>query len=372
MVSIKKYGQLHVLKVIFAVLRSGLGFGLGVEFVGTFVMDSDNAFHLIKGREWRSLLYSDNLQYNLGILLSHFIPFVLYLIYGVKRHMWLIRICLAIGAILPLHTWICHIIRCFTKASETGAHQRMRIARTQIPSSLFHEFYSPFLWSIGIAWFLYEISATGLSLYITAEIRILNGNVTPDLRRTFGWLCLIDLLRVLGSALGMYFTAKRRWGPKKTLVFGTAQEFGAGSNMALLAVTSCAPSVRGRFLGFAAALSKIGSIAGDTLIYLMYEYLDAKNMGQPDSTFEEALTWPFAIATTLLLLATILAYYGVPEILSNPDHNPLLTLSHLRMQNMQDIKPRSRGGSMRDVVSSGEDTMPPRQPGTEDHPPPEV
>lgn len=77
MVSIKKYGQLHVLKVIFAVLRSGLGFGLGVEFVGTFVMDSDNAFHLIKGREWRSLLYSDNLQYNLGILLSHFIPFVL-------------------------------------------------------------------------------------------------------------------------------------------------------------------------------------------------------------------------------------------------------------------------------------------------------
>ncbi|TIA17533.1 hypothetical protein D6C80_03931 [Aureobasidium pullulans] len=248
----------------------------------------------------------------------------------------------------------------------------MRIARTQIPSSLFHEFYSPFLWSIGIAWFLYEISATGLSLYITAEIRILNGNVTPDLRRTFGWLCLIDLLRVLGSALGMYFTAKRRWGPKKTLVFGTAQEFGAGSNMALLAVTSCAPSVRGRFLGFAAALSKIGSIAGDTLIYLMYEYLDAKNMGQPDSTFEEALTWPFAIATTLLLLATILAYYGVPEILSNPDHNPLLTLLHLRMQNMQDIKPRSRGGSMRDVVSSGEDTMPPRQPGTEDHPPPEV
>lgn len=265
--------------------------------------------------------------------------------------MWLIRICLAIGAILPLHTWICHIIRCFTKASETGAHQRMRIARTQIPSSLFHEFYSPFLWSIGIAWFLYEISATGLSLYITAETRILNGNVTPDLRRTFGWLCLIDLLRVLGSALGMYFTAKRRWGPKKTLVFGTgvqcllgliicstvgtlirtslspvlmvffalfhlAQEFGAGSNMALLAVTSCAPSVRGRFLGFAAALSKIGSIAGDTLIYLMYEYLDAKNMGQPDSTFEEALTWPFAIATTLLLLATLLAYYGLPEILS--------------------------------------------------------
>ncbi|CAD0015304.1 unnamed protein product, partial [Aureobasidium pullulans] len=402
MVSIKKYGQLHVLKVIFAVLRSGLGFGLGVEFVGTFVMDSDNAFHLIKGREWRSLLYSDSLQYNLVYTPQIFQS---YLIYGVKRHMWLIRICLAIGAILPLHTWICHIIRCFTKASETGAHQRMRIARTQIPSSLFHEFYSPFLWSIGIAWFLYEISATGLSLYITAEIRILDGNVTLDLRRTFGWLCLIDLLRVLGSALGMYFTAKRRWGPKKTLVFGTgvqcllgliicstvgtlirtslspvlmvffalfhlAQEFGAGSNMALLAVTSCAPSVRGRFLGFAAALSKIGSIAGDTLIYLMYEYLDAKNMGQPDSTFEEALTWPFAIATTLILLATILAYYGVPEILSNPDHNPLLTLSHLRMQNMQDIKPRSRGGSMRDVVSSGEDTMPPRQPGTEDHPPP--
>lgn len=41
------------------------------------------------------------------------------------------------------------------------------------------------------------------------------------------------------------------------------------------------------------------------------------------------------------------------------------------MQDMQDIKPRSRG-DMRDLASSTEDTMPPRQPGTEDHPRPEV
>ncbi|TIA30961.1 hypothetical protein D6C79_09544 [Aureobasidium pullulans] len=351
LLSIKNNAQLLMLKILFAVFRSGLGFGLGIEFVGNFVMDSDNAYHLIRGREWRSLLYSDTLQYNLGVLLSNFIPFVLFSVYGIKHHMWILRVCLAIGAILPLHTWICHIIACFTKARETGAHHRMRIARTQIPSSLFHEFYSPFLWSIGIAWFLYEISAAGLSLYVTAEIRILNGNVDLNLWRTFGWMCLINLFRVFGSALGMYFTAKRSWGPKKTLVAGTAvqcvlglvicttvgtlirtslspilmvffaffhlaQEFGAGSSMALLAVTSCAPSVRGRYLGFAAAISKMGSIAGDTLIYLMWEYLEAKNMGEPDPRLEEALTWPFAIATILLLLATALVYYGLPDIMA--------------------------------------------------------
>lgn len=63
-----------MLKILFAVFRSGLGFGLGIEFVGNFVMDSDNAYHLIRGREWRSLLYSDTLQYNLGVLLSNLIP----------------------------------------------------------------------------------------------------------------------------------------------------------------------------------------------------------------------------------------------------------------------------------------------------------
>lgn len=55
----------------------------------------------------------------------------------------------------------------------------------------------------------------------------------------------------------------------------------------------------------------------------------------------------------------------------HPYHNNLLTLSHNRMQDMQDIKPGSRG-DMRDLASSSEDTMPPRQPGTEDHPRPEV
>jgi len=77
LVSIKNHTQLLVLKILFAVFQSGLGFGLGIEFVGNFVMDSDNAYHLIKGREWRSLLYSDTLQYNLGVLLSNLIPFVL-------------------------------------------------------------------------------------------------------------------------------------------------------------------------------------------------------------------------------------------------------------------------------------------------------
>lgn len=76
MVSIKTYGQLHALKVLFAVLHLGLGLGLGVEFVGTFVMDSDNAYHLIRRREWQSLLYSDGLQYNLGRLLSNLIAFI--------------------------------------------------------------------------------------------------------------------------------------------------------------------------------------------------------------------------------------------------------------------------------------------------------
>ncbi|THX20901.1 hypothetical protein D6C97_09267 [Aureobasidium pullulans] len=319
LLSIKNNAQLLMLKILFAVFRSGLGFGLGIEFVGNFIMDSDNAYHLIRGREWRSLLYSDTLQYNLGVLLSNFIPFVLFSVYGIKHHMWILRVCLAIGAILPLHTWICHVIACFTKARETGAHHRMRIARTQIPSSLFHEFYSPFLWSIGIAWLLYEISAAGLSLYVTAEFRILNGNVDPNLWRMFGWMCLINLFRCSAAPL-------RSWGPKKTLIAGTAvqcvlglvicttvgtlirtslspilmvffaffhlaQEFGAGSSMALLAVTSCAPSVRGRYLGFAAAISKMGSIAGDTLIYLMWEYLEAKNM------------------------ATALVYYGLPDIM---------------------------------------------------------
>ena len=77
LLSIKNNAQLLTLKILFAVFRAGLGFGLGIEFVGNFVMDSDNAYHLIRGREWRSLLYSDTLQYNLGILLSNLIPFVL-------------------------------------------------------------------------------------------------------------------------------------------------------------------------------------------------------------------------------------------------------------------------------------------------------
>lgn len=55
----------------------------------------------------------------------------------------------------------------------------------------------------------------------------------------------------------------------------------------------------------------------------------------------------------------------------HPYHNTLLTLSHLRLQNMQGIKPGSRG-SIRDVTVSGPDAMPPRQPGTEDIPRPEV
>ncbi|THX30037.1 hypothetical protein D6D11_10027 [Aureobasidium pullulans] len=223
LLSIKNNAQLLMLKILFAVFRSGLGFGLGIEFVGNFIMDSDNAYHLIRGREWRSLLYSDTLQYNLGVLLSNFIPFVLFSVYGIKHHMWILRVCLAIGAILPLHTWICHVIACFTKARETGAHHRMRIARTQIPSSLFHEFYSPFLWSIGIAWLLYEISAAGLSLYVTAEFRILNGNVDPNL-----W-------------------PKRSWGPKKTLIAGTAVQCVLGLVISTALVYYGLPDIMGTF-----------------------------------------------------------------------------------------------------------------------------
>lgn len=75
--SVKNDAQLLTLKILFAVSRSGFGFGLGVEFVGTFVMNSDKAFHLIQGREWRALFYSDTLQYHLGYLLSNLVPFVL-------------------------------------------------------------------------------------------------------------------------------------------------------------------------------------------------------------------------------------------------------------------------------------------------------
>lgn len=75
--SVKNDAQLLTLKILFAVSRSGFGFGLGVEFVGTFVMNSDKAFHLIQGREWRALFYSETLQYHLGYLLSNLVPFVL-------------------------------------------------------------------------------------------------------------------------------------------------------------------------------------------------------------------------------------------------------------------------------------------------------
>ena len=75
--SVKNDAQLLTLKILFAVSRSGFGFGLGVEFVGTFVMNPDKAFHLIQGREWRALFYSETLQYHLGYLLSNLVPFVL-------------------------------------------------------------------------------------------------------------------------------------------------------------------------------------------------------------------------------------------------------------------------------------------------------
>lgn len=83
--SVKNDAQLLTLKVLFTVSRSGFGFGLGVEFVGTFVMNSDKAFHLIQGREWRALFYSDTLQYHLGYLLSNLVPFVLVRLASLSR-----------------------------------------------------------------------------------------------------------------------------------------------------------------------------------------------------------------------------------------------------------------------------------------------
>ncbi|THY70273.1 hypothetical protein D6C86_09012 [Aureobasidium pullulans] len=347
--SVKNDAQLLTLKILFAVSRSGFGFGLGVEFVGTFVMNSDKAFHLIQGREWRALFYSETLQYHLGYLLSNLVPFVLFLIYDEGHLQGVLTACLTIGAILPLHTWSCHIVYCCTKANETGAQRRMRIARTRIPPALSNEFYQSTLITIAMAWAFYEMSATGLGLYVPTEVLILNGNQRPNLWRMFGWTSLICAFNVLGSILGMYFTAKRLWGPKKTLIIGTAiqgvfgvlivatvgtllvsplspvlmvffaffhlaQEFGAGSNMALLAVGTCAPSVRGRYLGYAAAASKLGAIAGDILILLTINYIEAKDEGDSGATYEEALTYPFGIATLLLVLATILAVTGLPKV----------------------------------------------------------
>ncbi|ODQ48737.1 hypothetical protein PICMEDRAFT_14266 [Pichia membranifaciens NRRL Y-2026] len=308
--------------------RFFLGYFIGAEYPTGSAACAEASALLPAGKRNRYFAWFTNFMIDFGFVVSAFVPMVLLWICGTKHLQPVWRITLGIGAIPPISLFI---LRLFFK--EGKQFQKLNLKNATIPFFLIIKYYWFRLLIVSIIWWIYDFSAYAFGIYSTPILKQIIKD--KDMYKTFGWNVVLNLFYLPGSFLGAISTDYI--GPRLTLALGvflqaiigyimaglypkleteigafvtvygiflTLGEFGPGDNIGLLAAKTSATPVRGVYYGIAAAIGKIGAFVGT------YAFPSFQN----HYPGVEGYQVPFWLASSLAIVAGLLALFGLPAV----------------------------------------------------------
>lgn len=326
--------------IMLTVFRTFLGVGIGAEYPTASVSASESAGET-KGNHRHGLFIAvTNCAINFGFILSGFVAYVLVVCLPDNLNLvW--RLTIGLGSIIP-----CSILYFRLQIGEPDAvvraAEKHKDEKNPIPLMLVARHYGLRLFAISFVWFVYDFSSYAFSLYSST----ITASVLPKsapLATVFGWDVLILCFYLPGAILGAPFTDK--FGPKFALLTGLIMqavfglflagfytsissniglfsimygifiswgELGPGNNIGVLASSSSATVVRGRFYGIAAAAGKVGAYVGTYAFPIMQ-----KSFGHGDPDSADGQRGPFMIASVLNIVAALVAWMMISEISQN-------------------------------------------------------
>ncbi|KAH0581720.1 hypothetical protein H2248_011404 [Termitomyces sp. 'cryptogamus'] len=269
--------------------RFFLGIGVGAEYPCGSVAASEQSeepviSHHARHR-WLGLATVSTLVF--GFAIASFVPWVLYLIFGLNhlRAVWRLSLGLGVVPALAVLLWRLNM-------DEPMRYKSDSMKNTRIPYKLVFKRYWRSLMAISVVWFVLDIIVYPFSIYSSTILNNITGG-SQDLKIIFGWNTVINLFYFPGAVTGSLVVDYL--GPKYTLTIGfllqaligfiisglyvplthhiaafstlyglfdSFSQFGAGLCTFILASKACPTAVRGQYFGVAAASGKLGAFIG--------------------------------------------------------------------------------------------------------------
>ncbi|KAL6714290.1 glycerophosphoinositol permease [Lecanora helva] len=328
-------GTIHGMLAALTAWRFLLGIGIGGEYPAGSVACAESTGELKEGHRNRWFIMFTNVQIDIGIVASSFVPMIVVLACTEShlRAAW--RICLGLGVIPPLS-----LIYLRLKLNEPEEFNRETMKDTKTPWWLVIKFYWFRLTIVSLIWFIYDFSSYSFSIYSSAWLSIILGKSAP-IWKSFGWTTLVNVFYLPGAIGGAFLSDFI--GPRLALTIGvflqglvgfimagcyglldtsshvagfvvvygiflSLGEAGPGDNIGLVASKTSATCIRGQYYSIAAAFGKIGAFVGTYVFPVIQKNApggaDGVRGGQD----------PFFVSSSLCIFSAFLAYFCLPHI----------------------------------------------------------
>ncbi|KAH6969283.1 major facilitator superfamily domain-containing protein, partial [Fusarium avenaceum] len=281
--------------------------GVGAEYTVCTSQAVECADSTEAMRKQRGMLVavSTNTAIISGFVASSIVSLIVIAAYGGEAHDGIWRICFGIGIILPLGIFFFRL-----RLTDSTQYKKHAIQH-KIPYWLAIKFYWKPLLGCCSAWFLYDAVVYPFNLLAPTLVAGFSDDQT--MQESIGWSALINFFALPGAFIGallmdrigrrqtyalgwsivcvfgfviggtMYPLSSPAAFPAFVTLYGLFQTFlsvGPGDCNFLVSSESFPTPLRGHFLGFAAAVGKVGAVAGTQALSKCLVSFDDKLQGQ--------------------------------------------------------------------------------------------
>ncbi|EIM87179.1 metabolite transport protein [Stereum hirsutum FP-91666 SS1] len=315
------------------VARGLVGVGAGGEYpvCGASAIEVSNG-PLTRKRRGLMMSLTCDLMADLGFVIGGIVPLVVLFAFHQSHFEVVWRLCLAIGAVLPLSIFY------FRLKMISNTQYEKHALRSNVPYKLIFKRYWRSILGTSILFFLYDYIAWPFSLF--SSVIFSHFNAGESIWKSIAWGTLVNAFYVPGCLIGGYI-ADTKFGRRKTIAMGftiqailgfiiggafnplTNNAFGAfvflyglfvavgevgpGSCVILVSGESFPTPIRGHFLGLASAFGKAGSAIGSTVFTsILARY---SNSSDPNKGSQVA----FLIGSAFAVLGAICALLLLPD-----------------------------------------------------------
>ncbi|KAK1984887.1 major facilitator superfamily domain-containing protein [Colletotrichum cereale] len=311
--------------------RGVAGVGAGGEYTvcTSQALECADSTEAMRRRRGMLVAVSTNAAIISGFVGSSIVSLIVIAAYNGEPHDGIWRICFGIGIFLPL------VIFFFRMRLVDSQQYRKHAIQKNVPYWLAIKFYWKPLLGCCSAWFLYDAVVYPFNLLAPTLVSGFSSSSKQTMIESIGWSALINAFALPGAFIGALLMDRigRRqtyalgWSivcvfgfaiggsmiqlnnvfPLFVTLYGLFQTFlsvGPGDCNFLVSSESFPTPLRGHFLGFAAAIGKVGAAVGTTALSAALASFDDRLKGQ------QAI---FLIGSGISVVGTVCVWFLIPD-----------------------------------------------------------